>query len=50
MDTQRKQQLRNDLTRFASRYWAGESEVAHTFFAVDRTGEEHLRWLRLQAY
>ena len=50
MDEQRKLELRNELTRFASRYWAGEAEVAHTFFATDRTAEEHLRWLRLQAY
>jgi hypothetical protein len=50
MDDKRARELRNDLTRFASRWWAGEAEVAHTFFARKRTGEEHLRWLRLQAY
>lgn len=50
MDDARKSELRNDLTRYASRYWAGESEVAHTFFAAQRSEEEHLRWLRLQAY
>lgn len=49
MDEERKVELRNELTRFASRYWAGEAEVAHSFFAVPRTDEEHLRWLRLQA-
>jgi len=49
MDAGRKTELRNELTRYASRYWAGEAEVAHTFFAGARTGEEHLRWLRLQA-
>jgi hypothetical protein len=50
MDDQRKVELRNELTKFASRYWAGEAEVAHAFFSVPRTDEEHLRWLRLQAY
>jgi hypothetical protein len=50
MDEQRKLELRNEMTRFASRYWAGEAEVANTFFSQDRTAEEHLRWLRLQAY
>ena len=50
MDDQRATELRNELTRFASRYWAGEAEVARTFFAQPRTNEEHLRWLRLQAY
>jgi hypothetical protein len=49
MDQQRKTELRNELTRYASRYWAGEAEVARTFFAATRTDEEHLRWLRLQA-
>jgi hypothetical protein len=47
---QRALELRNELTRYAARYWAGEAEIAHTFFAQKRTGEEHLRWLRLQAY
>ena len=50
MDEQRKVELRNELTRFVSRYWAGEAEVAHAFFAVERTEEEHLRWLGLQAF
>jgi hypothetical protein len=50
MDEQRKTELRNELTRFASRYWAGEAEVAHAFFSVPRTDAEHLRWLGLQAY
>ena len=49
MDDQRKREFRNELTRYASRFWAGEAEVAHTFFVAPRTGEEHLRWLRLQA-
>jgi hypothetical protein len=50
MDEQQAAVLRNELTRYASRFWAGEAEIAHTFFAQKRTGEEHLRWLRLQAY
>jgi len=50
MDEQRKTELRNELTRFASRYWAGEAEVAHAFFSVPRTDAEHLRWLGLQAH
>ena len=50
MDEQRTGELRNELTRYASRYWAGEAEVARAFFGQPRTGEEHLRWLRLQAY
>ena len=50
MADQRSAEQLNELTRFASRFWAGEAEVAHTFFAVPRTKEEHLRWLRLQAY
>jgi hypothetical protein len=47
---ERSAEQRNDLTRFASRFWAGEAEVAHAFFSVPRSKEEHLRWLRLQAY
>lgn len=50
MADHRSVEQRNDLTRYASRFWAGEAEVAHTFFAVTRSKEEHLRWLRLQAY
>ena len=50
LDDARARQLRNELTSYASRYWAGEAEVAHTFFAQPRSAEEHLRWLRLQAY
>ena len=40
MDAGRKTALRNELTRYASRYWAGEAEVARTFFAGARTGED----------
>ncbi len=50
MDDARTTELRNELTRYASRYWAGEAEIAHIFFARQRTKEEHLRWLYLQAY
>ena len=49
MDKDRSTEMSHDLTRFASRYWAGEAEVARTFFAEKRTEEEHLRWLGLQA-
>lgn len=38
-----------ELLEFASRWWAGEAEVAHTFFAKPHAPQEHLRWLRLQA-
>jgi hypothetical protein len=38
-----------ELLEYASRWWAGESEVARTFFSEPRSKEEHLRWLRLQA-
>jgi hypothetical protein len=48
MDNQREKELRNELTQYASRFWAGEAEVARMFFSEPRTGEEHLRWLRLQ--
>ena len=50
MDTGRKRLMRNQLTEYASRFWAGEAEVARTFFAQPRAAKEHLRWLRLQAY
>ncbi|MSQ28639.1 MAG: hypothetical protein EXR51_10980 [Dehalococcoidia bacterium] len=40
----------NDLLRYASRWWAGEAEVVHTFFSRTRTPGEHLRWLRMQAF
>jgi hypothetical protein len=50
MDAAEVRRRRNELTKFASRWWAGESEVARTFFAAPRSREEHLRWLWLQAY
>ena len=50
MDEQDIKDRRNALTHFASRYWAGEAEVARTFFSAKRSPQEHLRWLWLQAY
>lgn len=49
MDKNRSTEMNHEVTTFASRYWAGEAEVARTFFAQDRTDQEHLRWLGLQA-
>lgn len=49
MDKNRSLELSHELTKFASRYWAGEAEVARTFFAEERSDQEHLRWLGLQA-
>ena len=50
MNDEQARERRNDLTRYASRFWAGEAEIARTFFLQSRTPEEHLRWLRVQAY
>ena len=50
MNEQETRERRNDLTRYASRFWAGEAEIARTFFERPRAPEEHLRWLRVQAY
>lgn len=50
MDESRARALRNDLTQFASRWWAGEAEVTRTFFSQKRSKDEHLRWLRMQAF
>ena len=50
MNDEQARERRNDLTRYASRFWAGEAEIARTFFSQSRTPEEHLRWLRVQAY
>ena len=33
MDEQQARERRNELTRYASRFWAGEAEIARTFFA-----------------
>ena len=50
MDEIRARKRRNELTEFASRWWAGEAEVTRTFFSQPRSKDEHLRWLRMQAY
>lgn len=50
MDEHEIRERRNALTRYASRFWAGEAEIARTFFSQPRAPEEHLRWLRVQAY
>lgn len=50
MDQDRARHLRNELTEYASRWWAGEAEVARVFFGQQRSRDEHLRWLRLQAF
>ena len=50
MDKKVSRAHQNELTRYAARFWAGEAEIAQTFFAARRTPEEHLVWLRVQAY
>ena len=50
MDDTPSRRLGNELLHHASRWWAGEAEAAKTFFGMPHSGEEHLRWLRLQAY
>lgn len=50
MDQARSHRFRNELTEFASRWWAGEAEVTRTFFSKPRSKDEHLRWLRMQAF
>lgn len=37
-----------EVLQRVNRYWAGEAEVAATFFKGPRTKEEHLRWLKSQ--
>lgn len=49
-DETERRRLGGDQLRFASRWWAGESEVARTFFSQPHSKQEHLRWLRHQAY
>src|SRR5579862_3882543 len=40
----------DELVAIASPYWAGEYEVVSTFFSQPRSKEEHIRWLRAQAW
>ena len=40
----------DELVQIASPYWAGEYEVVNTFFSRERTKEDHIRWLRAQAW
>jgi hypothetical protein len=42
-----KQRIGEVLQR-VNRYWAGEAEVASTFFDTPHAGEEHLPWLKSQ--
>ena len=49
-DETERRRLGSELLRFASRWWAGEAEVARTFFSKPHSKQEHLRWLRQQAY
>ena len=37
-----------EVLQGVNRYWAGEAEVAATFFSQPRTREEHLYWLKSQ--
>jgi hypothetical protein len=50
VDTNATNAAMNNLLLLAGQYWAGEAEAARTFFDVQRTGQEHIRWLRLQTY
>ena len=37
-----------EVLQRVSRYWAGEAEVATTFFSRPHSGDEHLPWLKSQ--
>jgi hypothetical protein len=37
-----------EVLQRVNRFWAGEAEVAATFFSRSRDAEEHLRWLKSQ--
>lgn len=50
MNIDEARQRGNELLRYASRWWAGEAEAVYTFFSNNRRPDEHLRWLRMQAF
>ena len=50
MDAQRKTELARGMTDLAQSFWAGEGEIAGTFWAVPRKPEEQVHWLRLQVF
>ena len=49
-DTRSAQERGNELLHYTSRWWAGEAEVTKTYFSQPHAKEDHLRWLRLQAF
>ncbi|PZC45870.1 MAG: hypothetical protein C1O27_002245 [Chloroflexi bacterium] len=50
MDERESKKQLEDISQYAARFWAGEAEIARTFFSKQHTSEEHIRWLRLQCY
>ena len=44
------QDMMSDLAAFGERYWAGEAEVARTFFTAPHEPQDHVPWLRHQCY
>ena len=50
MDEARKTALAQGMTDLAQSFWAGEGEIARTFWSVPRKPEEQVHWLRLQVF
>ena len=50
MNEDRKTELAQGMADLAQSFWAGEGEIARTFWAVPRTPEEQVHWLRLQVF
>ena len=44
------QDMMSELAAFGERYWAGEAEVARTFFTARHEPQDHVPWLRHQCY
>ncbi|MCI0821206.1 MAG: hypothetical protein J4N31_02590 [Chloroflexi bacterium] len=44
------QDMMSELAAFGERFWAGEAEVARTFFTAPHEPHDHVRWLRHQCY
>ena len=44
------QDMMSELAAFGERYWAGEAEVARTYFAARHEPQDHVPWLRHQCY
>lgn len=44
------QDMMSELAAFGERYWAGEAEVARTFFTAPHEPQDHVPWLRHQCY